>query len=382
MDVLVYGATSAGVIAAYTAKQYGHSVLLVEPGRHLGGMSSGGLGHTDIGNKYAVTGLGLDFWLLALGVSEIAAIAAGVEIIITVLKTRAPGMTLSRLPLYGWAMLVTGFMLLFAFTTLLMGSLLMRSGIMTQLFDALDRKRELLETAERATAEAVLLAGKLASSGVSEPVEGLPLELCDLVVWLTAFACLRASVPVTEFIYFAGLGGSAMALLTPDLWAPLFSYPTLYFFGGHGAVVVSIIVLVFGKQVQLRPAPGEWAIWQLASNMAGGRLYWLCFMLREDDLGASALFKDGGWEDTPDNPRTAAELVDAFEKTWDVAQGCLDRWSLADLNVEVTRNNFWGQPTTISPAWVLWRIMSHEAHHGSEIALILRMHGLPTLIAM
>src|SRR5690606_3900351 len=62
VDVLVYGGTSAGVIAAYTAKQYGKSVLLVEPGRHLGGMSSGGLGQTDIGNKYAVTGLGLDFY--------------------------------------------------------------------------------------------------------------------------------------------------------------------------------------------------------------------------------------------------------------------------------------------------------------------------------
>jgi len=62
VDVLVYGGTSSGVIAAYTARQYGKSVLLVEPGRHLGGMSSGGLGQTDIGNKYAVTGLGLDFY--------------------------------------------------------------------------------------------------------------------------------------------------------------------------------------------------------------------------------------------------------------------------------------------------------------------------------
>jgi len=37
LDVLVYGGTSAGVIAAYTAKRYGKRVLLVEPGRHLGG---------------------------------------------------------------------------------------------------------------------------------------------------------------------------------------------------------------------------------------------------------------------------------------------------------------------------------------------------------
>ncbi|MGH7700045.1 MAG: FAD-dependent oxidoreductase [Gemmatimonadales bacterium] len=62
VDVLVYGGTSAGVIAAYTAKTSGKSVVLVEPGRHLGGMTSGGLGQTDIGNKFAVTGLALDFY--------------------------------------------------------------------------------------------------------------------------------------------------------------------------------------------------------------------------------------------------------------------------------------------------------------------------------
>lgn len=61
-DICIYGGTSGGVIAAYTAKKMGKTVLLVEPGNHLGGLSSGGLGYTDIGNKYAVTGLGLDFY--------------------------------------------------------------------------------------------------------------------------------------------------------------------------------------------------------------------------------------------------------------------------------------------------------------------------------
>jgi hypothetical protein len=61
-DVIVYGGTSAGVIAAFTAKQMGKSVLLVEPGIRIGGLSSGGLGYTDIGNKYAIKGLSLDFY--------------------------------------------------------------------------------------------------------------------------------------------------------------------------------------------------------------------------------------------------------------------------------------------------------------------------------
>lgn len=62
VDICVYGGTSAGVIAAYTAALQGKSVLLVSPGTHLGGLSSGGLGYTDIGNKYAVTGLARDFY--------------------------------------------------------------------------------------------------------------------------------------------------------------------------------------------------------------------------------------------------------------------------------------------------------------------------------
>ncbi|WP_295798581.1 FAD-dependent oxidoreductase [Mucilaginibacter sp.] len=61
-DVVVYGGTSAGVIAAYTAKQMGKSVLLIEPGTRIGGLTTGGLGYTDIGNKYAINGLSLNFY--------------------------------------------------------------------------------------------------------------------------------------------------------------------------------------------------------------------------------------------------------------------------------------------------------------------------------
>lgn len=62
VDVCVYGGSSAGVIAAYTAKMYGKSVILIEPGKHLGGLTTGGLGYTDIGNKYAVSGISRDFY--------------------------------------------------------------------------------------------------------------------------------------------------------------------------------------------------------------------------------------------------------------------------------------------------------------------------------
>ena len=62
VDVCVYGATSGGVIAAYTAKKHGKSVLLVEPTKRIGGLSSGGLGQTDIGKVEIIQGLSLDFY--------------------------------------------------------------------------------------------------------------------------------------------------------------------------------------------------------------------------------------------------------------------------------------------------------------------------------
>lgn len=60
--VLVYGGTSAGVIAAYSAARSGCDVTLVAPEGRFGGMTSGGLGYTDIGNKQVVTGLARKFY--------------------------------------------------------------------------------------------------------------------------------------------------------------------------------------------------------------------------------------------------------------------------------------------------------------------------------
>lgn len=71
------------------------------------------------------SGRGQDFWLLALAFVEVAGITAGVEIVVTVLKLRAPGMSLNRVPLLAWAMLTAGVMIIFAFTVLLLATLLL-----------------------------------------------------------------------------------------------------------------------------------------------------------------------------------------------------------------------------------------------------------------
>jgi flavin-dependent dehydrogenase len=62
-DVVVYGGTAGGVIASVAAAREGLSVGLLEPGSHLGGMVSGGLGFTDVGKREVIGGYALEFYV-------------------------------------------------------------------------------------------------------------------------------------------------------------------------------------------------------------------------------------------------------------------------------------------------------------------------------
>lgn len=64
-DIVIYGASSAGIIAAVAAARRGRSVIIIEPSNHLGGLTTGGLGQTDIGVEGeggAIGGLSFDFY--------------------------------------------------------------------------------------------------------------------------------------------------------------------------------------------------------------------------------------------------------------------------------------------------------------------------------
>ena len=61
-DVVIYGGTASGVAAAVQATRMGKSVVVIEPGTRLGGLTTGGLGQTDIGNKAAIGGIAREFY--------------------------------------------------------------------------------------------------------------------------------------------------------------------------------------------------------------------------------------------------------------------------------------------------------------------------------
>ena len=87
------------------------------------------------GPRYS--GLGTDMWLLGLSLIEVAGIGAAVELVVTALKMRAPGMSLNRMPIFAWALLITGVMIVFAFTPLLTATLMLELDrtVGTRFFD-------------------------------------------------------------------------------------------------------------------------------------------------------------------------------------------------------------------------------------------------------
>jgi len=140
---------------------------------------------------------------------------------------------------------------------------------------------------------------RLAAEGFRFP-EGLPLELCDLTLWLTVVGLFTLQPLVFEMAYFAGLGGSGMALLTPDLWAPLASYPSIYFFVAHGMLVASLLMLLWSKQA--RPRRGSlWKVFLLLNAYAAiigtfDAIFKTNYMyLRDKPAGASLLDFLGPW---------------------------------------------------------------------------------------
>lgn len=82
----------------------------------------------------------------------------------------------------------------------------------------------------------------------------LPLQLCNVTAWVAVLACITLAPLAAEYVYFLGLAGAGMAVITPDMGA---DWPARFFIS-HGVLIVTACVLTFGKLVPLRPG----AVWR------------------------------------------------------------------------------------------------------------------------
>ncbi|MCP8884459.1 cytochrome c oxidase subunit I [Devosia sp. XJ19-1] len=103
---------------------FGGSILIVAM---LVGLAPNGgwFMYTPLSSRPYTPGINADVWLLGITFVEISAVTAAVELFVTILKMRAPGMALHRMPLFAWYMLVTAGMMIIGFPPLILGSILL-----------------------------------------------------------------------------------------------------------------------------------------------------------------------------------------------------------------------------------------------------------------
>ena len=135
------------------------------------------------------------------------------------------------------------------------------------------------------------------------------------------------------------------------------------------------------EQLAISAGPDHGPIWALAAHAAGARSYWLCGILGEPGAGTTPFpnpLNELGWEDDPDHPRSAPELVEALETTGAIIERCLDTWTTDMLEMEFERRR--GDTVQIhTRRSILMRLLSHDAFHSGEISQLLGANGLPAI---
>lgn len=135
------------------------------------------------------------------------------------------------------------------------------------------------------------------------------------------------------------------------------------------------------EQLALRPTPERWPIWATIGHTACQRVFWLCDFAGEPGADTTR-FTDAGrncpGDDDLENFLNAGQLVEALDSTFNIVEGCLDRWSLEMLDEEIRRPDF-------GPEWVhlrgsvIQRVFSHDVWHCAELNEMLRRAGLPLI---
>ena len=173
--------------------------------------------------------------------------------------------------------------------------------------------------------------------------------------------------------------------------------------------LAAAIAPLTAEQLALRNTLHHWSIGMYATHIIANRAWWFHARMGEgsDDLTSLELWALGVCEGNVDPCHPAAELVAGLEKTWQMIQDTLARLTPADLEqvcppldqAERVRHaklvepalrpyaQMWLDAAALSgearPAvsfqQIIWGVLEHDIHHGSEISTILGVHGLPVV---
>ena len=144
---------------------------------------------------------------------------------------------------------------------------------------------------------------------------------------------------------------------------------------GYNTKLQNCIAPLTEEQLSLQPAPRMWPLSQIVQHIISVRAGWFSGTLQDADEVMSE-YMLWGQRDSPE--RSTMELVHGLDETWAFIESRLQRWTPADC--AMTFPDEWdGQIYQVSRSWVIYHVMEHDLHHGSEVSLILGMNGLQPL---
>lgn len=142
---------------------------------------------------------------------------------------------------------------------------------------------------------------------------------------------------------------------------------------GYNKRLENCIAPLTNEQLLLQPAPRMWPLAQIVQHIISVRAGWFSGTLQEPDKLMDE-YMLWGQRDSPE--RSAVELVRGLDETWTFIESRLLRWTPADGAKTFPDEAGDGQVYEVSRSWVIYHVLEHDLHHGSEVSLILGMNGL------
>lgn len=142
-------------------------------------------------------------------------------------------------------------------------------------------------------------------------------------------------------------------------------------------LLIQALAPLTADQLAWQAAPHLRSIQQNCLHIIGARARWCSLVLGLDDESLVTL---GEWDDKGMPVRSAAELVNGLQQSWQVLRNALQSWTPAELFVTIPNAEPEpGLPDVYTRQWIIWHLVEHDLNHGGEISLILGMHGLEGL---
>jgi uncharacterized damage-inducible protein DinB len=142
---------------------------------------------------------------------------------------------------------------------------------------------------------------------------------------------------------------------------------------GYNLSIVHAIEPLTVEQLRWRPGPKLRSVGEVASHIAFGRIHWFA---RLPAPGSAALEERaaafGGEVKAAEDP---VAILAWLSDTWQMIADTLSQWTITDL-ARTYRHEYYGKVYAVSYQWTIWRILTHDVHHGGELALMLGLQGL------